>query len=56
MVVDQATKSGKPLVVIHDDKIDEFIADLEAKVQTSGIAYDKWSDWHLDNPEQYSVE
>ena len=44
------------MVKINSNNIDKFITDLTQKVKTEGIAYDKWSDWHIDNPKQYEVE
>jgi hypothetical protein len=44
------------LVKINHLMIEKFIADLSEKVKKEGIAYDKWSDWHIDDPKQYDVE
>ena len=44
------------MVSIQDAEIDKFILDLSAMVQKQGISYDKWSDWHLDDPGQYTIE
>ena len=44
------------MVSIDDGKIDQFIADLSENVKKYGISYDKWSDWHLDDPKQYNIE
>lgn len=46
-------------VRINHEKITQFLSDLTAKIKGTKdeqIVYDKWSDWHIDNPKQYSVE
>lgn len=57
-VRDTCTKvvSLQKYVKLNIDKIDSFLTQLCEKIETSGLAYDKWSDWHVDNPKQYNCE
>ena len=44
-------------IEVKQDKIDEFIAEMDAEVAQKGkFIFDKWSDWHLKEISKYSVE
>lgn len=44
-------------VTISDAKIDDFIREMEQKVQAEGaFVFDKWQDFHLADIAKYSVE
>jgi NAD dependent epimerase/dehydratase family enzyme len=56
-VLDAASK--KPKVLIKDDAIGAFVEKLNQKVEESDgkqLAFDKWSDFHLNDIGKYTLE
>ena len=54
-VYDTLCKQDNPSILINHAKIIEFIQNLELKVSTDGIAYEKWAKYHLD-PNSFTLE
>ena len=44
------------MVKINEDKIPALLEQVKAQIGQSSIAYDKWSDWHIKQPKDFSVE
>ena len=44
------------MVKINEDKIPGLMEEIKAQISKSGLAYDKWSDWHIKEPKTFSVE
>ena len=44
------------MVKIHEGKIPALLDQVKAQIGQSNIAYDKWSDWHIKEPKNFSVE
>ena len=53
-VIEQSTKK---FVTINQESVVKFKDSLKEKLSNGqGFSYDKWSDWHIDNPRQYTLE
>ena len=50
-VMDQSS-----MVKINEDKIEGLLDQIKEQITKSGLAYDKWSDWHIKEPKNFSVE
>lgn len=44
------------MVKINEDKIPALIDQVKAQIGESNLAYDKWSDWHIKEPKNFTVE
>lgn len=44
------------MVKINEDKIEGLLDQIKEQITKSGLAYDKWSDWHIKEPKNFSVE
>ena len=54
-VCDNLKSEQTPSVTIKIEELEQFIVKLREKVEKSGVAFEKWSKYHLD-PTKYTLE